>query len=178
MRYWDFLFPPTLFYFVLVQLCGFTLPHVRQVTCCFWNLSGGTGSFKMHTICPIDFVQTPLNNRLLCFGSFIYAQVPKASSFLGHWKIGTLWENVVQYKAGLEVMKLQVTQIELVSFFVTCRICVMLQWYYKSVCLQSWLPFIKRQKLSHFCSVKVYEVKLPASHFCFAGMMLLPPLWV
>lgn len=53
--------------------------------------------------------------------------MPKASYFLGHWKIGQPWKNVLQYKTSLEVMKPPrwkgVTLTELTTYFhyfVTC----------------------------------------------------------
>ena len=68
----------------------------------------------MHTICPIDFVQTPFNDRLLCFGSLFMHQCPKHLAILGQWKIGTLSEICFTVQSLAESYE---TQIEFVSFF-------------------------------------------------------------
>lgn len=56
------------------------------------------------------------------FALAVYAQMPKASYFLGHWKIGKLWKMCY----SLKVAKLQDTQLQVSDPHLSLPICVML----------------------------------------------------
>lgn len=46
----------------------------------------------MQTICPINFCANYFQLRASLLWQFTYAQMPEASYFLGHWKIGQPWK--------------------------------------------------------------------------------------
>lgn len=63
------------------------------------------GHLTCTAICPIDLVETALNTELPLRWHFVYAQMPKALCFLGHWKIGKLWKMCCSTKARMAVTK-------------------------------------------------------------------------
>lgn len=58
----------------------------------------------MHTICPIDLVNTTLNNGFLCFGSVFIHKCPKRHTFLATVKLESL-EHILQTQTSLKVIK-------------------------------------------------------------------------
>ncbi len=112
--------------------------------------------------------------QALLLWQFTYAQMPKVSSFLGHWKIGKPWKICYSKKTHLKVMTLEVKEFYS-DWLILCDFIV----YHLSYLCNArgtkknshFWESIAIEALSHFCSVNhtfcFYEVKLRSSHFCW-----------